>query len=89
LTVSYRHRSMLRIVEGSVVQWNGNSDASHSHIVGLLNAMTIDDVEALSPRHLRSPAGAPCQIKGRTREGPPSQSSRFAFSPMPSPASSY
>jgi hypothetical protein len=71
---------MLRLVEGSFVQWNGgNSDASHSHIVGLLNAMTIDDVEALPPRPLRSPAGVPCRIKGRTREGlqvsPPASSS--------------
>jgi hypothetical protein len=55
---------MPRIVEGSLVQWNAKSDASHSHIVALLNAMTIDDVETLPPRHLRCPAGAPRRIKG-------------------------
>ena len=64
----------------------GNSDASHSHIVGLPDAMTIDDVEALPPRHLRNPAGAPCRIKRRTREGPAHQSSRFAFSPHAKPS---
>ena len=61
---------MLRIVEGPFVQWNGSSNASHSHIVGLLNAMTIDNLEALPPRPPVESASAPCRIKGRTREGP-------------------
>jgi hypothetical protein len=79
---------MLRIVEGSFAQWKGTSDASHSHIVGLPDAMTIDDIETLRPRHLPCPTGAPCRVKGRTREASKS-APRFAFSRTPSQASSY